>query len=121
MKQEGQSTGQGNTIEGEHFWREQICRYQASGLSKAAFCRKHTLVYHRFHYWHQQLAMTQAPVMNTATKVPLIPVRVSAPPTLPLTDTAHPVCQLSLPGNRRLSVYDVSAIEPLLKALLSCS
>lgn len=37
-------------------WTEQIKAWQASGLSGAAFCREHELVYSQFIYWRKQLA-----------------------------------------------------------------
>ena len=37
-------------------WEYHVSAWQASDLSAAVYCRKHTLVYHQFYYWRQKLA-----------------------------------------------------------------
>lgn len=38
-------------------WQRWITRWQASGLSQAAFCDTHDLVYHQFTYWRRKAAI----------------------------------------------------------------
>lgn len=37
-------------------WQQHIETWQASGLSQAAYCEQHELIYHRFGYWYRKLA-----------------------------------------------------------------
>ncbi|EWH01125.1 IS66 family insertion sequence element accessory protein TnpA [Halomonas sp. BC04] len=39
----------------ERFWQQQIGDWQASGLSGIAYCKQHSLTYHRFVYWRKKL------------------------------------------------------------------
>lgn len=36
-------------------WQQHIEAWQVSGLSQAAFCEQHKLIYHRFGYWCRKL------------------------------------------------------------------
>ena len=38
----------------EQYWQEQIQLRQESGLSRAVYCEKHDLSYHKFVYWEQK-------------------------------------------------------------------
>ncbi|HOK03203.1 MAG TPA: hypothetical protein PKX79_11060 [Spirochaetota bacterium] len=37
------------------YWEGQLQQYEASGLSKAAYCREHNLNYDQFKWWYRQL------------------------------------------------------------------
>lgn len=65
-------------------WKAIIKQWQASGLSAAAFCQQHNVVYHNFLYWRRKLGLL---VSNK-----LVPVV----PDLPLS-MADSV-ELALPG-----------------------
>lgn len=43
--------------EAQQSWQETIAEWQDSGLSGAAFCKQHSLVYHRFVYWRRKLSV----------------------------------------------------------------
>jgi|SRR5438445_9837142 len=45
----------------ERFWRDTLARWQASGLSIRAFCRRHHLAEASFHGWRRTLAQRQPP------------------------------------------------------------
>lgn len=80
-----------------HCWEQQLTAWQASGLSAAAFCREHGLVYHQFIYWRHKL--TQAPRLQAdassgfARAVPVL---------LPKPETDEGLC-VSLPGGISIS------------------
>ena len=38
-------------------WQRTLCEWRASGLSGAAFCKQHALVYHQFVYWRTKLGV----------------------------------------------------------------
>jgi len=39
----------------QQYWEEYLYHYEASGMSKAAYCRENNLVYHQFVWWHKRL------------------------------------------------------------------
>ena len=65
-------------------WQAIIKQWQASGLSAAAFCQQHNVVYHHFLYWRRKLGQL---VSNK-----LVPVV----PDLPLSMADG--IELALPG-----------------------
>lgn len=93
------------------YWDDQIKLKQASGLSRAAYCRLHGIVCSRFSYWENKL--TQA----NSESLKLLPVRLNS-------DTSSCVsadiirCAFSLKSGHELKVYDHSVL-PLLLSLLS--
>ena len=78
----------------ETFWREQLERQAASGLSIAAWCRQNQVAITSFHYWRRTLARRVQPnaapqpesaILNPAAFVPvLVETALQAP--LPKTD-----------------------------------
>ena len=42
-------------------WREHVRAWRASGLTQIAYCKLHSLAYHRFGYWSRKLSPRQAP------------------------------------------------------------
>ena len=36
-------------------WQQHIKAWQTSGMSQAAYCKQHDLIYHRFGYWYRKL------------------------------------------------------------------
>ena len=36
------------------YWKEHLQQYEASGISKAAYCREHNLNYHQFSFWYRK-------------------------------------------------------------------
>lgn len=43
-------------LERQQYWRQMISQWQQSGLSQAAFCRRHTLQTQQFSRWKIELA-----------------------------------------------------------------
>lgn len=43
------------------YWHQQIGQCQAEGLSGAAFCKLHTISYHKFVYWRAKLREIDSP------------------------------------------------------------
>lgn len=54
------------------FWKHHVEQWQISGLSQAAYCRKHQLNAHRFYYWRRRVLASQ-------DRVSFLPVALSAP------------------------------------------
>jgi hypothetical protein len=87
----------------EQYWLEQIKLKQASGLSRAAYCRKHNLVCSRFAYWENKLSK---PITQ------LLPVTLN-----PASVKADTLCTLRFKSGNELKIHD-SAILPTLLSLL---
>ena len=48
-----------DSLERRSSWESHIEQWKASGLSQAAYCRKHRLKAHRFYYWRRRLSASQ--------------------------------------------------------------
>lgn len=97
----------------ELFWREHIQLKQESGLSRAAYCRQHELICHRFAYWESKL------IPNYRTKTQLISVKLKPQfANCTLAQPATILCSLELKNGQQLKVHDASVL-PLLISLLS--
>ena len=87
------------------FWKHHVEQWQISGLSQAAYCRKHQLNTHRFYYWRQRLSASQE-------RVSFLPVTLSAPPTC-----HHPTIRIHTPNGFTIELEDQNGafnIEPLI-------
>ena len=69
-------------------WQDIINQWQASGLTAAAFCQQHNVVYHNFLYWRKKLTR------SASNKL----VPVVSEPSLSTVDTI----ELVLPGGLRI-------------------
>jgi hypothetical protein len=87
----------------EEFWQEQIKQKLASGLSRAAYCKKHNLTCSRFAYWEKKLAQ---PVNG------LLPVQLN-----PTFAKVSALCTLILKNGNQLEVHD-PVVLPTLVSLL---
>jgi hypothetical protein len=48
-----------DSSERRSLWENHIEHWQISGLSQAAYCRRHRLKVHRFYYWRRRLSASQ--------------------------------------------------------------
>lgn len=88
------------------FWQEQFAAWQASGLSAQAFCKHHSLSYHRFSYWRSKLETLQATPPATDALAGFAKVTMPAPDPLP-TDSG---LLLTLPNGIVISGLHASNI-----------
>lgn len=63
-------------------WRPHIEAWECSGLSQAAYCRKHGLVKCRFSYWKKKLSPVDA---DNERRSGFVPVRLAPTVTAELT------------------------------------
>lgn len=56
------------------FWRPHVSAWRGSGLSQAAYCRRHGLDVKRLAYWQRVLDESQAPATSA-----LVPIRLQEP------------------------------------------
>lgn len=63
------------------FWKQHVEAWHRSGESGAAYCKSHSLVYHRFVYWRQKFHR-RAHASESASPG-FIPVRVEPIPSAP--------------------------------------
>jgi hypothetical protein len=78
----------------QRFWEHHIKQWQSSGLSQAAYCRKHQLSAHRFYYWRRRLPASQEPAS-------FLPVALSASPVQP-----HPTIRIHAPNGFTIEIED---------------
>lgn len=60
----------------EAFWREVIEGWPTSGLTQAAYCRKHEVSVWSFHAWRKRL---KQPATSVAPDTAFVPVHVVSP------------------------------------------
>ncbi len=61
----------------QQLWLERVSAWEKSGLSQAAFCKKHELTYGTFIYWRSHLKKLNAD-RSTLEPVTFFPVTVKA-------------------------------------------
>ena len=93
----------------EQYWQEQIQLKQESGLSRAAYCKKHDLSYHKFVYWEQKKAQRK--------KSQLLPVKLIATQDYDSGAKSKVLCSILLKSGHKLKVYDQSMLPMLISML----
>lgn len=93
----------------EQYWQEQIKLKRESGLSRAAYCKKHDLSYHTFAYWEQKKSMRQASQ--------LLPVKLIQPHDGNSEAKSKTLCSVLLKTGHKLKVYDQSMLPMLISML----
>ena len=71
----------------EAFWRDTVARWQASGLSIRAFCRRHRLAEASFHGWRRTLAQRAPHATKHAATPPVTFVPLHVQDDLPACAT----------------------------------
>ena len=87
-----------------------IRRWQQSGLTQKAWCRKNNIAYATFHYWYKRYRLGDVPTDN---RTPEGFVQL-------MVDDSNPAgcwCELALPGGRKLVFHQPVSVE-FLKRLL---
>ena len=93
----------------EQFWIEQIKLKRESGLSRAAYCKKHDLSYHTFAYWEQKKAMRKTSQ--------LLPVKLIQPHDANTEAKSKILCSVLLKSGHKLKVHDQSMLPMLISML----
>jgi len=101
-------------------WQQHLQRWQHSGLSAAAFCRRHRLALPSFYAWRRKLRQEPTPAEAAGAPsadppVTFLPVLVRPEPAAP-----PPPLELLLPGGRCLRIppgFDPAALRDLLALL----
>lgn len=89
-------------------WQRRVARWRASGVSMAAYCRRHGLSYWLFVRWRQRLERTVTP----ASPLTLIPVVAPTPSGGAIT--------IRLPDGIGIEVkpgFDAGVLSALIRAL----
>jgi hypothetical protein len=94
-----------SSAEREQFWQQQIGDWQASGLSGIAYCKQHSLTYHRFVYWRKKLADSRHDLEETSAVTGF--ARVTPVSGVAVTDSLT----VSLPGGVSITGLHAGNIE----------
>jgi len=90
-----QSNGKVRRSEDE--WERILIRFEKSGLSAAAFCRREKISKNTFSKWHGRM-QTRRPARSVAPFVELKPLATEAPSVIQAGALASGEFELSLPG-----------------------
>ncbi len=96
-----QNTTVAPSHENEAFWKEHITRYQASQLSRAAYCRLHQVNYDNLGYWLRKQLKKSLPLVTVQLKKEELPI----------------VCSMRLRGGQTLQIHDQGLLMLLLEKL----
>ena len=105
MPEEPQSI---DTQQRRNLWTSHIEQWQKSGLSQAAYCRRHQLKAHRFYYWRRRLSASH-------DQVSFLPVALS-----PSQGIQHPTIRIHTPNGFTIEIEDhhrFVEIQPLIAAI----
>jgi len=94
--------------ERQQSWRRTLSEWRDSGLSGAAFCKQHSIVYHRFVYWRRKLRVS-AGNESGAERGPGFARVISRPPATPSLDGLT----VSLPGGVSITGLDAGNVALL--------
>jgi hypothetical protein len=105
-------------------WRRHIREQALSGLSIAAYCRRHGLREHGFYWWRRELARRNAE--PPSPRAAFVPVTVATQPAVPIEEGR---IEIVLPGGRRVRVIgsvdkrmlaDVRAVRAVREEDVAC-
>jgi len=101
----------------EVFWREHYEAFQASGLSRAKYCRQHHLVYHRFLYWYHKFNLAHVTTGDDSSSASskFLPIHIHSGQQS--DSDAKALCTLELGTHQRLLIHTPAAIERVLQVL----
>jgi len=103
----------------ERYWQQKVAELESSGLSRAAFCRRHRINYQTMTWWIKRLGDTHR--MARFVEVPVSAVcgrAVSA-----LAADAPAVYEVRLGGDRSIRVgndFESEALVRLIRTVESC-
>lgn len=98
-----------HTTNVEQYWQEQINLKQQSGLTRAAYCKKHNLRYHTFAYWEYKKPNKKASR--------LLPVKLIHPQNDNSVAKSKVLCSVMLKKGAELKIYDPNILSTLLPLL----
>ena len=68
------------TLSRDSFWRRHVDQWRTSGLSKMAYCKEYSLVYHQMVYWCSKPENADEQQSHKNTSSDFVPVSVSPLP-----------------------------------------
>lgn len=108
--------GKPRDLRKEHHWRQLHDRWQHSGLSVRAFCRRHCLSEASFYAWRRRLGQSSSAGASADEPLTFVPIDVRHD-TLP---PAAPALELVLGNGRLVRIpqgFDPTALRQLVVAL----
>lgn len=105
------------TIEEKSYWIKHVDAYRRGNFaSKAAYCSKFGVCYHRFLYWCQKIIKELANKGGLQRDALFMPIKV-VPQELPVTSPASLLCTLEFKQGHKLNIHNESVLEKLINLL----
>lgn len=92
-------------IENEIFWKQELDKLKASGLSRSQYCRENGVNYDRFGYWVKRLSAASPTFVSVKLKVPEV-----------AASSLVTICTIEL-REHVLKIHDFSALSFVLERL----
>jgi len=83
------------------FWENRVEQWLKSGLSQAAYCRRHQLKPHQFYYWRRRVQALQ-------DQVSFLPVEFTGPQV-----QNHPAIRIHTPNGFTIEIEDHNTAVPI--------
>jgi len=106
-------------LEREAYWKEHVRRWQSSGLSQSAYCRREGLRANQLSYWYRRDHRLDHDSASVTASSKFIPVEITGPSPIP-APSSLPSLKVRLSNGACLEVIDAQSVElaaRLLKAL----
>ena len=104
-------------IEKKSYWVKHVEAFQRSKFaSKAAYCAKTGINYHKFLYWYCKLIKELANKDNLLREALFMPIKITAqnPPAVSIPSL---LCTLEFKQGHKLNIHNESVLEKLVNLL----
>ncbi len=107
---------QPQTIEKKSYWVKHTEAFRRGNfVSKAAYCTKTGINYHKFLYWYHKLIKELVNKDNLPREALFMPIKITANP--PAVPTPSSLCTLEFKQGHKLYIHHETALEKLVNLL----
>ncbi len=104
-------------MEEKSYWIKHVDAYKRGNFaSKAAYCAKFGVCYHRFLYWCQKIVKELVKKGDLSREALFMPIKV-VPQESPVTSPTSLLCTLEFKQGHKLIIHNESVLEKLVNLL----
>ncbi len=113
LENQSDSNSQNPQLFAKETWHKHFESYQISGQTKAEYCRKHNLTYHRFIFWCGKFEKGNSSLAITDDGPAFVPIKLKS--NSPIKQQT--LCTLEFNDGKRLLIHDVVVLKALMSGL----